>query len=758
MIVGRMHVVTNFAGNASFTFTGPPTTLGHVVTATAMPSTGSSEFSQAVTITVTPQFAFTASTYAASEGVGNATITVVRTGDTSGTQSVDYATSNNTATAGSDYTATSGTLTFNPGVAALDFTIPILNDTTDEPDELINLTLSNPTNGAALGTSSATLEIADDDAPPTPQFAFFAPTYAVGEGVINATISVVRSGDTSGTQTIDYATSNNTATAGSDYTVTSGTLTFNPGDTGVNFTIPILDDATDETNELINLTLSNPTNGATLGLSSATLELFDDDAPPAITIGDLALAEGNGGTTNFVFNVSIPVASSFAITVDYTTADGTATAGSDYTAAVGTATIPAGSTSTTITVPVTGELLFETDETFTVHLTNPANATIADPQATGTILNDDAAPSITINDVPLNEGDAGTTPFNFTATLSNPSATIITVDYATVNGTATAGSDFTAASGTITFTPGMTTAPVTVNVAGDTLSEPNETFTIALTNPTGGATILDAEGLGTIVNDDGVPAILIGDLAQSEGNGGATLFTFTVTLSEPSASPVTVDFATADGTATAGADYTATSGTLTFIPGDTSETITVTIAGDTLAEGTETFNVNLTNATNAAIGDAQATGTITNDDVAPMLLINDLALAEGNGGTTSFVFTVTLSAPSSATVTVDFATANGTATAGTDYTPVSGTLTFLPGDTSETITVLVAGDTVSEADETFFVNLANATNATIADAQGLGTITNDDAALPEQQIPTLSEWSLIALGALLAALALAKMR
>src|SRR5204862_376659 len=191
-------------------------------------------------------------------------------------------------------------------------------------------------------------------------------------------------------------------------------------------------------------------------------------------------------------------------------------------------------------------------------------------------------------------------------------------------------------------------------------------------------------------------------------------------------------------------DYTAFNGTVTFSPGQTTRTISIPVNGDTLFEPDETFFVNLSNPTNAAIQDAQGTGTILNDDTSPSppatpsVVINDVQLTEGNAGSTNATFTVSLSEASSNTVLVDFFTAAGTATAGTDYTPVNGTLTFTPGQTAKTITVPVNGDTLFEPDETFFVNLSNPSNATIADAQGTGTILNDDAAPPSPPTPSLS--------------------
>ena len=225
-----------------------------------------------------------------------------------------------------------------------------------------------------------------------------------------------------------------------------------------------------------------------------------------------------------------------------------------------------------------------------------------------------------------------------------------------------------------------------------------------------------------------VQTISIDDVSQNEGNAGTTAFTFTVSLSAPTGTAVTVDYATADGSATvADGDYSATSGTVTFASGDTSETVTVLVNGDNKFELDEDFFVNLTNAMGADIGDAQGEGTIENDDPLPSISIDDVSEFEANFGPAPFTFTVSLSNPSFQPITVNYATADGTATvADNDYEAAAGIVVFLPSDTSETVSVTVNGDFVIEPDETFFVNLSNPINATIADGQGLGTILNDD--------------------------------
>jgi disulfide oxidoreductase YuzD len=480
-----------------------------------------------------------------------------------------------------------------------------------------------------------------------------------------------------------------------------------------------------EPNETFNVNLSNPGN-ATLGDSQGVATIVNDDAQPAISIGDAALNEGNVGTTTLVFTVSLSNASTQTVTVNYATAGDTATSDTDFVATTGTATITPGLLSTTVNVTVNSDTAFETNEFLLVNLANPTNATISDNQATGIINNDDTQPTISVNDVSVTEGNAGTSAAGFTVSLSNPSFQTVTVNYTTADGSASAGSDYVTSSSILTFMPGQLTQPISVTVNGDTTSEANETFKVNLSGATN-ATIADNQGIGTINNDDALPTISISDVSLTEGNAGTSNAGFTVSLSEASGQTITVNYATADDTATAGSDYLTAGNTVTFTPGQTSQPINVSINGDTTFEPTEAFDVNLSGATNATIADNQGIGTITNDDAQPTIAINDVSVTEGTVVTTNAVFTVSLSNASSQTVTVNYATADGSATAGNDYVATSGTVTFTPGQISQLLGVGVNGDRMNEPDVTFNVNLSAATNATIADNQGVGTIVDEDA-------------------------------
>jgi glucose/arabinose dehydrogenase len=225
-----------------------------------------------------------------------------------------------------------------------------------------------------------------------------------------------------------------------------------------------------------------------------------------------------------------------------------------------------------------------------------------------------------------------------------------------------------------------------------------------------------------------VPMLSIADATVTEGDAPGVRLSFDVTLSAPTARVVTVEYATTNGSAVAPADYAALSGTLTFPPGTTSRTIAVDVAGDSIDEASETIGITLANAVHAGLPAGPAAGTILDNDPAPSLSIDDTQVQEGDTGTRDAVLAVRLSSPSGLPVTVNYATAAGTASARTDFIAASGTLTIPSGATAAAVTAVVQGDTVAEPDETFVVNLSGPVNATITDGQGTAVIANDDAA------------------------------
>ncbi|MEQ9671648.1 Calx-beta domain-containing protein [Coleofasciculus sp. G2-EDA-02] len=245
------------------------------------------------------------------------------------------------------------------------------------------------------------------------------------------------------------------------------------------------------------------------------------------------------------------------------------------------------------------------------------------------------------------------------------------------------------------------------------------THTVTLRN---GERVRDVDFINRLVVP---PRITVDDVTVIEGDNGSKYANFTVSLADAYSEVVTVDYSTSDESAIAGKDYFATSGTLAFFPGVTSQTVAIPIIGDTDIETDETFILNLSNPSHGAIADNQGTVTIENNDF-PTLSIENISLTEGNSGITTAEFTVNLSQAFHETVTVDYSTADNSATAASDYTAINGTLTFAPGQTSQTVNVDILGDTAFEDDETFALNLSNANNATLDNTQGLATIVKDD--------------------------------
>jgi len=562
-------------------------------------------------------------------------------------------------------------------------------------------------------TGSYSFRLLDVGAAATPQI-----------GTSKAVVTVLLS-DPRTTQTyVYYQTEPGTATANVDYVATPGAyLYFAPGVTSRQIVVPIFGDTTVEDDETFNIRLSS--NNDTISDDLGVVTILNDDTQITAAIDDVNKLEGSGGgTTDFVFTLTLSAASSQIVTIDYQTADGTAAAGSDYTAANGTLSFAPGETSKSITVKVAADTDGEANETFFVNLSGPTNALIADGQGKGTILNDDA--KVSISDVVEVEGDSGKTYAVFTVSLSTPSSLQTSVNYATANGSAGSPGDYTAASGTLTFDVGETTKTISIEVLRDGQAEGDETFYVDLTNASN-ATFAEARGTATIRNDDA--AVSVQNAWITEGNSGTKVLKFYVSLPYATTNTVTVDYATSDGTATAGADYTAASGTLTFAPGETTKTVTVLVKGDVLNEYDDTLFLTLTDpSTGATIAQARGTGTTIDDDPAPTMSIGGASITEGDAGTVDLTFVVTLSATSGKPITVTYQTADGTAVASDDYDSATGPLSFAAGETSKTITVKVKGDVMIESDETLSVQLAGAVNATIARATAQGTILNDDVA------------------------------
>jgi hypothetical protein len=448
-----------------------------------------------------------------------------------------------------------------------------------------------------------------------------------------------------------------------------------------------------------------------------------------VSIDNVSLTEGNSGTQNAVFTVTLSQAATGNESVEYATSNGTATAGSDYTATSGTLTFAAGTSTQTLAVVVNGDTLYEADETFNVVLSHATDCMIVDGNGVGTILNDDPAPALSLaGDVSLNVGASGTNSAVFTVNQSAVSGLQSTVHYATADGTASAGTDYVATAGDLTFAPGATTQTFAVVVNGDASYEAKETFSVTLSNPVN-ATLGTSTASGTITSTV-VPAGLsfsAPTYTVSEAAGAATI----MVKRTGGLAPASVVYATSDGSASQGSDYTATSGVLSFAQGVLARTFKVPVTDDAIHEPSKTVLLRLHSPGGSGVLAAPSTAvlTITDDDPWSIIqfAVGGLTVKEAAGTANVVVHRL---ASTAGTSTVDYTTVDGTAVAGSDYTLTSGTLTFGPGVSFQTIAVPITDDPNPEPSETFSVVLSNPGTAVLGTLKtSKVTILDDDQGL-----------------------------
>ncbi len=631
---------------------------------------------------------------------------------------------NGTATNVSDYVRSGTQIVILAGSTTGTATITAVQDARDEANETIIVDIINVTNGTELGTQQDTVTITDDDATPTVTLAI-APTTiseAGGTTTVTATLSAV-----SGQNVIVDLAYSGTATNVSDYVRSSTQILIPAGSTTGTATITTVQDAMDEVNETVIVDIVGVTNAAESGIQQDTVTIVDDDSGPTVTLSIVptTIAEA-AGTTSITATLSSVSAQNVVVDLAYT---GTATNVSDYVRSGMQIVILAGSTSGTATLTAVQDTLDETNETVVVDIASVTNgAEFGTQRDTITITDDDATPTVTLAIVPTTIAEAaGTT--TITAKLSAVSGQNVIVDLA-YTGTATNAADYVRSGTQIVILAGNTTGTATLTALQDTMDEANETVIVHIVGVTNGTESGTQQDTVTIIDDDAPPTVTL-SIAPTAITEAAGTTTVKATLSNISNQNVIVDLAYT-GTATNVVDYTRSGTQIVILAGSLTGAATLTAAQDTVVDPNETIVVDITGVTNATeLGTQRDTVVITDDDSPPpplpTLSINDISVAEGNVGTTNAVFTVTLSAVSAQPVTVVVSSSNGTANTPSDYVALPPTtLTFAPGETQKIVTVAVNGDSVSEANETFFINLATAVNATIADNQGVGRVLNDD--------------------------------
>jgi RTX calcium-binding nonapeptide repeat (4 copies)/Calx-beta domain len=721
----------NFTSGETYTVQPPPPTV-QILIATAPSGDVSEAATTAITVTAT----------ASAPVTGDQTVSVALSGS---------------ATAG-DFTGTiPAQITIPNGQTSGSFTVNVNDDAIVEAIETATFTISNPSSGIALGaTTTGSVNILDNDA----NLAIAADSSATAtegnSGTKAFTFTVTRSGNISGSSTANWAvtgTGVNPADA-TDFggTLPTGTVSFAANEITKAITVNVSGDSDVEPDENFTVTLANP-SGAAITTANATGTIQNDDTLPTIAIAadsSATATEGNSGTKAFTFTVTRSGDTSGSSTSDWTVAGSGANPANatDFggTLPTGTVSFAANETTKAITVNVSGDSDVEPDENFTVTLANPSGAAIATATATGTIQNDDTLPlpNIAIAADPsatATEGNSGTKAFTFTVTRTGSTSSSSTADWTVTSTGANPANatDFggTLPTGTVNFAPNETSKTITVNVSGDTAVEPDENFTVTLSNPSGAA-ITNATATGTIQNDDAGLAIAATNGTQTEGNSGTKAFTFTVTRSGNTSGASTANWTVAGTGANPAnaADFGATlpTGTVSFAANETTKTITVNVNGDTVVEPDENFTVTLANPTGAAIITATSTGTIQNDDTNLAIAADPTAIqSEGNSSATAFTFTVTRNGATTSSTSASWAVTGGTTNPANAADFVGnalpkGTVSFATGETSKTVTVNVNGDTQFEPGENFVVTLSAPTGgATITTATAAGTIQNDDA-------------------------------
>ena len=580
---------------------------------------------------------------------------------------------------------------------------------------------------AASDTPAAlpTLSIADADATEGDDMEF------------TVTLSAADAADVTATWTASIETGD-TAVAADLGTTKMGTVTVAMGNTTGTFTVSTVEDSTVEVNETFTVTLTGPSSNAQLSSTAATAQgTINNDDLATVSVADAEGDEDEG----VEFTLTLSAAAPADVTVDWTASiefGNSASTADLATTKTGTVTITKGATTKKFTVPVNADTTDESDQTFTVTLSNPTPTSLvelaADPTAEGTIDDDDDPPTLTVADLQHDENDSSAAVL---VSLSEVSEKRVRFRLRQVDRTEDTASDAdwspNASTAFIAISAGnMSGAFWAVSIVHDTLDEDDETLTVEaynLQNATGSAA--DREATITIVDDDPTPTVTVADASATEGDK----VKFVVTLSAVSGRDVEVGYATSvetGDTAVSGTDFTEATGTLTILAADSTDTGTVEVqtTDDDASESAETFTLTLSATKNVALGTpSTATGTINDETVTlPTLSVGNASATEG----ALIRFPLTLSAAASENVTVSCVPSFGSSdtAVAADLTGGTSTTTIFIGATSGSCSIRSAQDTIDEEDETFTVTLSNpSSNAQLAtDPTATGTILDDDTA------------------------------
>ena len=637
-------------------------------------------------------FQFSATNYVVDENGFSAIITVQRTGGTSNSPSGDVfvtaSTSDGSAIAGINYSNTSVNLDFPLGEVQKTFVVPVIDDHVVTPDLTVNLALSNPTAPASLGNQpTSVLTILNDDS----SISFTQPTYTVPKNTVSgsAGIGLARQGGTNSAITVTFIATNGTALPTTDYTPVTQSVVFPPGVTSVTAYVPINNNGLAEGNKTVLLSLTNVVNSTLVAPSNAVLTIQDTVTAP----GSLYFAATNFAATSSDGVATLTVlrtnGTSGLVSATYYTVPGTALPGANYVTTTNTVTFNDGQISQTITVPLINNPTAQSAVNLTVNLSNPAGgATLVQPtNTTLTIFNTNAVFAFTLATNTVSEA-AGTA--SVVIERFNNLNIVSSVNFATVDGTAVAGINYSNTAGLLTFGPGEIFKSIGIPL----INRSNITdvaFGVSLSNPSN-ARLIAPSNTVVIIQPSGV-GISFTTNATSVGKN-ANLVVIAVVCSNPGAepavtsntTPLEVSYATVDGSARAGFDYNARNGTLVFTNGIGTNYIYIPLLSDPVFSSNLTFSVTLTNVTRPGFIAPYGTETVTIVETnsafhfsqANYSVYKTAGFATINVTRTGFTDTV---------ASVDFLVTNGTAVAGQNFYATNGTLIFTNGVTSQSFNV-----------------------------------------------------------------------
>ncbi len=677
-------------------------------------------------------FQFITGNYSVHESGVQASITVRRVGGTSGPNldgtgnvSVNFATANGTAIAGINYSNRNVNLVFPPGEVLQTVAVPVVDDSNITANLTVNLTLSSPTAPASLGDqATSVLNIINDDN----AVKFNSGNYSVAKNVPTGfgTLVIARVGTTNGVCTVNYFTATNgSAVIGTDYFPTNGLITFNSGETTKNIQIPIISNGLVEGNRSVVVALTNAVGTLINSPSNATLTIVDTVNAPGVLSFAPTNYVANSSDGDVFLTVQRTFGTSGSVSASFTTIPGTAQYPLNYSTLGGTVTFNDGDTSKTFPVHVINNPVPQGPVSLLVQLSSPTGgATLADPtNSTLTILNTNIGVAFALATNVVNE-TAGTV-LVYVQRFGGTNGTT-TVNYATHNGSAHSGVNYVANSGTLTFLPGQVLKPIPISLINNPQVTGDLAFTVGLSGA--GVTIINP-GTTTVLMQD-QDAGLSFDTSTNTVLRNSGLVTISVVCSNPrveppilssNSVPLSVHYYSVDGTAHAGQDYLAVSGTLVFTNGTITNTFTVPIINNGLISGNRAFSLVLTNPTAPGQVIAPSTETITIADSSAGMFFSQSKYTVFKDGLNANI-TVYRSGYTNSTASVNFMATNGTAVNGQNFVATNGTLVFTNGVTQQSFNVPILANNLVQPNLTVLLQLSNPNNGTLV-APSAATLT-----------------------------------